>query len=271
MSPFAPPTSRLAAGGGSFLVRLGSAIGLGALAALAGAIPATMRIAAVAGQAAQGSGMVRVWLALAAAAVVPMVTAVVVLRGAREGLRAFAGPGAGLRGFGVGIWLASLLVGFTFFGRVLRATTHQHALAGVTFAFGALAFAVASGVVCARLVAIARDAPAFARNALLLLLGAASLLALAYVGLRFIQAASHDAASYGAAGTVVDVLAFALASFFASHRALAASRGIAVLGPPVALAVVALGVVTLRSASLGDAIGESAPAFVPLVQVLSSR
>jgi hypothetical protein len=171
----------------------------------------------------------------------------------------------------VGLWLASLLVGLTLFGRVLRANTHHHGLAGVTFAFGALAFAVGSGVVCGRLVALAREAPAFARRGLLLILGTAAVLALAYVGIRFVRAASHDAASYGAAGTVVDVLAFALAAFFASHRSLVARRAIALVGPPVAVAVLALGVTTLRDAPVRDAIGESAPAFAPVVEFLSSR
>jgi hypothetical protein len=170
----------------------------------------------------------------------------------------------------VGLWVASLLVGFTVFGSVLRAQTHQHALAGVTFAFGALAFAVASAVVCARFVVIARSASALGRRALVLALGGAAVLALAFVGTRFLRAASHDAASYGAAGTVVDVLAFALAAFFASHRSLRGHRAFAVIGPPVAVVVVALGVLTLRSAPLlRDAIGESAPAFAPVVELLS--
>jgi hypothetical protein len=263
-----PPSPRVAAQGASFVVRFGTAVGLGVLAALVGAVPATLRVASVAGDGGAGPG--RVWLALAAAALAPMLAAVVVLRGAREGLRAFAGPGAGLRALGIALWLASLLVGLTFFGSVLRAETHQHALAGVTFAFGALAFSVASAVVCARLVSIARGAPAFGRRALVFVAGTMAVLALAFVGLRFLHAASHDAASYGAAGTVVDVLAFALAAFFASHRALRGRRAFALLGPPVAVVVVALGVLTLRGAPLlRDAIGESAPAFAPVVDLLS--
>jgi hypothetical protein len=264
----APPPPR-AADAGSFVVRFGTAVGLGAVAALAGAVPATLRVASVA--AAQGPGALREWFALAAAALLPMVAAVVVLRGAREGLRAFAGPGAGLRVAGAGLWLASLLVGFTLLGRVLRAHTHQHALAGVTFAFVALFFAVGSAVVCARVVALARGAPEFARRGLILILGTAAILALGYVGLRFVRAASHDAASYGAAGTVVDVLAFGLAAFFASRPSLIARRFIALVGPPIAVVVVALGVTTLRAAPMLDAIGESAPVFAPVVEFLSSR
>jgi len=262
-----PPSPRVAVQGAPLVVRFGTSVGLGAVAALAAAIPATMRIAPVVGD---GVGAARVWLALAAATLVPMLAAVAVLRGAREGLRAFAGPGAGLRALGASLWIASLGVGLTFFGTVLRAETHQHALAGVTFAFGALAFSVASAVVCARLVAIARAAPVLGRRAIVFVAGTAAVLALAYVGMRFLHAASHDAASYGAAGTVVDALAFALAAFFASHRALRGRLMFALIGPPVAVVVVALGVRTLRGVPpLRDAIGESAPAFAPVVEFLS--
>jgi hypothetical protein len=264
-----PPPPRTAADRGSFVVRFGTALGLGTVAALAGAVPATLRVSSIAGAA--GPSTWQVWLALASSALVPMVAAVVVLRGAREGLRGFAGPGAGLRVAGAGLWFASLLVGFTMLGGFLRAHTHHHGLAGVTFAFGALFFALGSAVVCARIVTLARGAPEFARRGLVLILGTAAILALAYVGLRFVRAASHDAASYGAAGTVVDVLAFGLAAFFASRPSLVARRTIALVGPPIAVVVVALGIATLRSAPMLDAVGESAPAFAPVVEFLSSR
>lgn len=253
---------------GSLVVRFGTAVGLGAVAALASVIPATMRVASAG---APGPGTARVWLALASAALGPMVASVVVLRGAREGLRAFGGPGAGLRAFGVGLWLSSLIVAFTVFGRMLRANTHHHGLAGVTFAFGALAAAVASALVCARIVALARTAPDFARRGLVAILGAAAALALVFVGLRFVRGASQDAASFGAAGTVVDVLAFALAAFFASRRSLGGRRVIALVGPPVAVVVVALGLSTLRDAPVRDAIGERAPAFAPVVDLLPGK
>jgi len=265
--PASVPSPPRALTEGSFVVRVGTAVGLGAVAAIAGAVPATMRVASLAGE---GASTLGVWMALAAAALVPMVAAIVVLRGAREGLRAFAGPGAGLRAFGVGVWLTSLLVSFTFLGRVLREHTHHHALAGVTFAFGALALAVASAVVCARLVGIARAAPEVARRSLVFALGLAAVLALAYLGLRFERAASLDVASYGAAGTVVDVMAFSLGAFFASRRSLVARRAIALVGPPVAVLVLAVGLANLRAAPVRAAIGESAPAFAQVVELLSS-
>ncbi len=263
-----PPPPPVAEESGTFVVRFGSAVGLGALAALGAVLPAAIRV----GPAVPDDvGTVRVWMALATAGLVPAVLAVVVLRGARVGLRSFAGPGMGLRVFGIGIWLASMLVMLSLFGRMLRATTHHHGLAGVTFAIGALFVAVGSGLVCARIVAMAREAPDFARRGLMLMLGGAAALALLFIGVRFVRGAGADAASYGAAGTVVDVLAFALAALLASSRALAARRVLAILGPPVAVAVVALGIGTLRDAPVREAIGERAPAFTPVVDFLSGH
>jgi choline-sulfatase len=268
MSLSAPPPPPVAEESGALVVRFGSAVGLGAVAALGAVLPAAIRVGPAV---AEGTSTLQVWLALATAALLPAVFAVVVLRGARVGLRSFAGPGVGMRVFGVGIWLASLLVMLSLYGRMLRATTHHHGLAGVTFAIGALFVAVASGLVCARIVAMAREAPDFARRGLVLMLGGAAALALMFIGLRFVRGAGHDAASYGAAGTVVDVLAFGLAALLASSRGLAARRVLAILGPPVAVAVVALGFGTLREATVREAIGERAPAFTPVVDFLSSK
>jgi hypothetical protein len=200
-----------------------------------------------------------------------MVGSVVVLRGAREALRAFAGPGAGLRAFGVGFWLATTFVSLSLFGRVLRSTTHHHALAGVTFAIGALVVAAGLGLASARIVGIAAKAPPVARVVFLGLLAALAGLGLVYVGLHFVRAASHDAASYAVAGTVVDVAAFALAAVFASRRVRVARRALAMVGPPVAVAVAALGLTMLHDASLRDAIDARAPAYAAVTGVLSGR
>jgi hypothetical protein len=217
-------------------------------------------------------GTVRVWVALAAAALGPMVAAIIVLRGAREGLRAFGGPGSALRAFGVALWLASLLVGLSLFGSVLRSTTHHHALAGVTFAFGAVALATASGVVCARVISILRDAPEGLRRLLALALGFTACAAVAWVGLGFIRAASSsDDPSSAAAGTVVDVLAFALAALFGARRSFMARRPLALFGPPVAVVLLAVGASALGDAPLRDAIGERAPAFAPAANVAVFR
>jgi hypothetical protein len=209
-------------------------------------------------------------VALAAVALGPMVAAVIVLRGAREGLRAFAGADAGLRAFGVALWLASLMVVLSILG-VSLASRHHHALIGVTYAFAALVAAVGSAVVCARVVAILRDAPAWARVTLVVLLGLLALGALALLAYRLARAASLDAESAAAAGTVVDVLAFALAALLAASRWLELRRVLALLGPPLAVAVVALGISALRDARVRDAVDEYAPAFAPAAHLVSRR
>lgn len=266
MSASAPPPPDLPEERGSTLLRVGNAVGAGALATLACVVPAAMRVAST-----EGPGTMSAWAALFAAAVGPMVGAVVVLRGAREGLRAFAGPSAGLRAFGVGLWMATMLVGLSIFGSVLRATTHHHALAGVTFAFVAVFMAVGVALVVARVVAIAKGMPERARRVLLTALALAVGIILFAVGVRFVRAASHDDASYAAAGTVVDVLAFALAAVFASRAWFARRRAVSLFGPPFALIVTILGVVALREPTVYQAVSTRAPAFLPVADVLSGH
>ncbi|HEX4446150.1 MAG TPA: hypothetical protein VH044_05425 [Polyangiaceae bacterium] len=247
---------------GSLVVRFGTAVGLGAAAALASALPAAMRLAVGPAVSQQSTG--HIWAGLATATLVPMIGAVVVLRGAREGLRSFAGPGAELRGFGVALWVGSLFAALAFFGSVLRSTTHNHALAGATFAVGALLMAVADALVCVRVVAILRRSSDDARYGLALALGLFGFAVFGFMGMRFIGACSRDSASAAAAGMVVDVLAFGLAALFAARRSLASRRAIALVGPPVAVAVVALGFSALQDAPLRAAIDERAPAFAPV-------
>jgi hypothetical protein len=223
-----------------------------------------MRVATALG--AEGTG--RAWTGLAASALVPMVATVVILRGAREGLRAFGGPGAELRAYGAALWAAWLLVTLTFFGSVLRATTHHHGLAGVTFAFGALGAAVGLALASARMVVILRDAAPDTRKIAAIGLVLVTVLALGWIGVRFLNAARHDPASAAAAGTIVDILAFALAAGFAARRTLVSRRTLAVVGPPVAVAIAALGISALRDSPLRATIDERAPAFAALADAL---
>jgi hypothetical protein len=64
---------------------------------------------------------------------------------------------------------------------------------------------------------------------------------------------------------VVDLLAFSLAAMFAARRSLASRRAVAVVGPPVAVAIMALGLSALRDLPLRAAIDERAPAFASVV------
>jgi hypothetical protein len=269
MTASAPPPSMSIrqAPPGPRTLPFGSAVGVGAAAALASTLPAAIRVASVGGN----DSVPRIWLALAAATLGPMVAAVLVLRVAREGLRPYAGPGAELRAYGVALWIASLLVTFAIFGSGLRATTHQHALAGVTFAFGAAAIAATSAVVCARIVAILRDASARVRNVLGALLALLAFLALSWVGMRFLRAIAQDPTSATAGGTVVDALAFTMAALFAARPSLSRRKLLALVGAPAALVIAVLGVATLRDAQLREAIDQRAPAFAPTVDLVPGQ
>jgi hypothetical protein len=265
-----PPHEPTAAERPSSVVRVGTAVGAGTLAAVLASLPAAMRVAAagVGGAAAAAPSPGRALLALAAASLVPMVAAVAVARGATDGLRAFAGRGAGLRGFGVALFLATMFVALSVFGSMLRANTHHHGLAGVTFAFGALALAVGDAMVCARVVSIVKGLSPAARRIVVMSVLAGVAIVVFGVVVRFVKAASHDEASYAAAGTVVDVLAFLLVAVFASRPWLARRRALAWVGPPAAVVVLALGVGALRDPAVHDAVATKAPAFAPLVDVL---
>lgn len=258
MHSFQPPPSYPPRERGSWPLRFGTAIGLATLAALACALPATLRVSAAV---ASTEGAPRVSVALSAAALGPMFASIIVLRGAREGLRAFVGPGLELRAYGVFLWLGLLLVTFSIFGSVLRAKTHHHALAGVTFAFAALALAIGSALVCARVVAILRRAAPPRSRALGGTLAGATILVALWIGIRFLQAIAHDPESAGAAAVVVDVLAFALSAGFAARPSFARRRALALVGPPIAIAIVALGVSALRDPPLRAAIDDHAPAY----------
>ena len=242
----------------SWVLHLGTAVGLAALAALVCALPATLRVAAaVAGT----EGAPRVSVALSAAAFGPMIASIVVLRGARESLRAFVGPGLELRAFGVFLWLGLLLVIFSILGSLLRAKTHHHALAGVTFAFLALAIAIATALVCTRVVAILRHASAKTARALGGVLAGGTLVVILGIGIRFLQATARDPESAGAAAVVVDVLAFAMCAGFAARPTFVNRRALALVGPPIAVAIIALGISALRDRPLRAAIDDHAPAF----------
>ena len=63
---------------------------------------------------------------------------------------------------------------------------------------------------------------------------------MAWVGVRTARAAMRDAASAGAASALIDVVAFGLAAWLASHRSLGRWKLLALLGPPTAVIVFAL-------------------------------
>jgi hypothetical protein len=249
---------------GPLLVRIGTALGLSAAAALACALPAALRVSS-AGGGSGANGTAHAWVALAAAELVPMMVAVLVLRGAREGLRAFTGEGAVLRAWGIGLWVAVQFVALATVGAALRVTTHQHALAGVTYAFAAFFVAAGSALACARVVAILHASSERSRRLFVVAFTVLALLAVGVVGMRFVRAVWREPTPSAAAATVIDVLAFALAALFASRPSFAPRRALAILGLPAAVALAVLGVPARRDPALRGAVEDRAPLLAPLV------
>lgn len=260
MHPSPPPSDR-SRETGSLVTRVGTVAGAATVAAMACSVPAAMRVArALAGT----ESPARVWVALGAVALPPMILAVLVLTRAREGWRAFRGPGATGFVYGVSMWLVLLVIVLSLFGSVLRATTHHHALAGVTFALGGLAAAMATAALCARLVAVLRSAGPTVRRVAAVGLSGALALGVAVLALGAARASSHDVASAAQLGTVVDDLAFLLSAALAARQARVVRRILAVVGPPVAVVILAVGVPALRAAPLRQAVAERAPAFAAI-------
>lgn len=265
-----PPPSRSVEGNGSLVLKFGAWIGLAAAGALLCTVPAMLRVsAALAG----GAPVVRAWAALGAAALGPMGLSIVVLRGARRGLRAFGGPPhrAQLRWFGLGLWLALLFVTLASFGSVLRATTHHRALAGVTYGCGALVFAVVWGLVCARIVAMLRSVSVGPQRFVVFSLGGAVFATVAFVLQRFVSIVSSAPSASGAAATVIDVFAFLLTAIFVSRDWRAATRPLALVGPPFAVFLAALGITTLLDPPVRQALSDHARTFVSAANLISGK
>jgi hypothetical protein len=242
-------------------------LGLGVIAGLACSLPATLRVS---DRVAATEPASRIWLGLATSALAPMMCAILVLRGAREGLRAFSGPGARIRALGAIVAVPGLIVALSLFGGVLRAATHNRALAGVTFAMGGFALVVSAVVASGRVVALLEQAPprrsAMAGLAIVVALGAA----LAWTGMRFASVAGRDPASSASAGIVIDVLAFALAALFAARPSFAQRRSLALAGPVLAVIMAFWGLSALRDPVVRAAIEERAPAFAPVADLVPS-
>jgi choline-sulfatase len=250
--------------GVSFVTRFGSAAGMGLVATALAATPAAMRVMVGPPSPCTGLG---VWTALVAAAVGPMIVAVVTLRGARVGLRSFGGKHAMPWLAGVAMWFALMFFLLTGIGAVLRATTHHHGLAGVTFALLSVVTAVALALASARVVAIVRRWPPSARWAVLAVGAAVGGIFLAV--LRGRLAGGEVPAPGTTSSTVVDWLAFGIASAFASRHEFTGRRVIALFGPPAVATALALGISALRACPpLGEAIVEHAPAFAPALELI---
>ena len=134
------------------LVRIGSLAGTGTLAALLGAVPAATRVGPVAG------GILSAWIALGASAILPLIAVVAFAQAAREGAKSVAGGDAPLVTWAAATWAMTTFLALAAWGALLRATTHHHGLAGVTFALGGLAIAAVLALLVRRMMQMARAA-----------------------------------------------------------------------------------------------------------------
>lgn len=249
----------------SAILQFGSAVAVSAFGAAAATLPSGLRVTD--SGAAATCGALGVWAALTSAAFVPMLGAVLVLRNARAGLRILVAPSALPNVAGVVLWLLLEGVVLLLLGTILRATTHHHALAGVTFAVLAVVSGAVLSLVARRVAALYRAGPRGMRA----FLGLTALCLTAGVALFLSRLGHTQAARLGASlgPSLVDGFAFLIAAGFASRIAFARIRVLSLLGPPLAATLLLLGFSTLRSCPpLTEAIDERAPAFAPIARLV---
>ncbi len=252
----------------SLVLRFGTGMGAGLLGTLLAVLPAARRLS---GSLPEGVGPLGASVALAAVALVPMVLVVFLSRRARVGLRAFSGPGRSSRAVAASAYALVLLIFLALMGQVLKATTHHHALAGATFALVGLGFAAVLSVVAMRGAVFFEGCPPRTRRVLLygssvvlVLLAAGALLG---VGRAL---ASSPPMPRPAAAMILDLLAFGIGVSVAGHRGFADRRLVAFVGPPLAVALFVLGVVTLRGAPpLQTALADQVPLYAAIVGLLT--
>ncbi len=234
----------------SLVTRFGTVVGAGVVAALVASIPAALRV----GGGSFAHALER-WIALTALLLPLAIVCVAVLRRARVGMRILFGGHLTVVAAGAVWWAVLELAVLSVAGAVLRAKTHHHGLAGVTFAV----FAVVSGIVVALFAArggrvLSRFSETAQRTALFVAL-AAALVAVVLALLR-----TSKAPELGMTAALIDVMALAAATGIASSAALARVRPLALAGVPIAAVVVVLGLSSVRGQpGIGEAVARRAP------------
>ena len=221
----------------SLVLRIGIVVAGGVAAGVIGSLPAALRLG---GEGSLATLIVR-WLILAALAIPISVLAVAVLRRARVGIRQLLGERAPLLIIGVLWWAVTEIGLLAIFAAVLRKTTHHHALAGVTFAF----FAIITGVVVGLLAR--RTTTMIGRGgSKLQSMGLAAVGVCATVVLILVLVRTARASEIHAAAGIVDAIALSVTALLASTRAFTRIKPLAVVGLPVAILVLVLGLTMLR-------------------------
>lgn len=263
-----PTSSKAPAPRQSVLVRLGTVIGLVTLASLSAVAPATARMSSIAPHA-----TVALWAALACIALGPMAAVVLALRVSEPSLREVLRGHAAVRMFIVGVSLVWLLVVLTVLGSVLRATTHNHVLAGVTFASAALVLAIFVTLSGLRLVTFLEATGRWGRGLAVSGLSIVTLAGAAWIVSRLLHAPGIDTPSLGAVATLIDVPLLGLCALVVSQRAVAELPGLSLLalvGLPLTVAVISVGSPMLRERWVRAILNERAPAFASAMALATS-
>ena len=229
----------------SWLLRFGTTIGVAFVVAVVGTAPAALRVA----RSIPDAGLFSVWSVIGAAALLPSIVLVSIFRGARRGARSFLTERALSHGTTVFTFGALGPPMVVTFGTLLRANTHHHALAGVTFSIVVVLFLVCLFAFATRLSSIFAARGTGPVKAGFVVAFVAFLASVAWVGLKASRAGGP------ASGAFLDTLALLLASGLGSRRGFADARPLAFVGPPLAAAMLAFGVGTARELAqpLGDA------------------
>jgi len=197
-----------------------------------------------------------------------MGVAILALRRAKGGFLALGKPGSVAPLLLLLAWLVSTFASMTVLGALFRARTHHRALGGVVFAGAALVVAIGLAVVLSRVASIVRRLPRAARWGLGIALGATFGFLVA-VARAQVARASGPSLPPAESARVVDALAFTLSALLAAGSPLVLRRPLALLGPPLAVVILVLGVSALSGCpSLREAIGTEAPLFASLLALL---
>jgi hypothetical protein len=233
-----------------FVARAGVVAGSGVLAAFLSSIPAAVRIA-------DGAAWLRSfeqWLALTALLTPLAFVVVLTVRAAQTSLRVSVGTRAPLL-VAAALWWAVVELGvLSLVGSVLRAKTHHHALAGVTFAFVALV----SGTCVVIFAAIGMRRFSYASSRAQRV--AFSVVAL-ITGLVVALAAVRTARAEGlhTAASLLDLVVLGATAAWLGQR-VARGRWFTLGGIPLAVAVLLLGFATVRGApDLSGILADGAP------------
>jgi hypothetical protein len=246
--------------GTPLLQRFGGTVGAATVGSLLASGPGALRLSA-AGE----LGALRAWMLLAGLLLLPMLAAVPLVRLARDGLRGYMpsdGSGTLERVGAAAVFACTWLWFLSAFGAVVRAQTHQRALAAVTFAVIAVASMLFLVLVARRLARILGAVRQRTSTVGGLLAVAAVALSVVLIGLRIAHAAS--ALSVGARATLVDGLAIALALTLAARRSMLPR-----IGPPAAVCIFIVAMHTLASGNAALVLEQVCPLFFALLHLVA--